>query len=331
MKFQNLLVMKCNKHILIIVTLLLLPVTETLAQQNQPIPDSNASWIIEQVSPFPGIDFFHKFSLSPYIDDTVINSHLYTKIYFRFDIGETRYYGAFRNDTNGLSYYIPQYSQEEYLLRDFSRNTGDTIKNVAYELGPDLTWVLDFYVDSSEYVNSGPYTYKVMYLSTVIQDTIPDLDPFETLVWMEKIGSFGGGILNSHMGALSSKRLYCMQYNDTIYYDSYLWWFRTEDIVYDAGECPYPVGINETKDFNSQIQVTPNPFYKQITLSNLPKNEELKISIFNISGQIVFSKKIKTNQTIELIDVNPELPMGLYILKIQTKDQLLTTKKIVKQ
>lgn len=301
-----------------------------LTQQYQPIPDSNAAWIIQQDSPIQGEYFYHKFSLSPYLDDTLINSHLYTKIYFRFDSGETRYYGAFRNDTNGISYYIPQFSQEEYILRDFTKNAGDTIKNVAYELAPDWTWVLDFYVDSLEYVTSGPYNYKVMYLSTVIEDTIPELFPNEPLVWMEKIGSFGGGIVNSHRGTLSSKRLYCMQYNDTIYYDSYLWWFRIQDIVYEAGECDDPVGINEPYD-NSQIQVAPNPFKRQITLSNLPENKELTITLSNIIGQLVFSKKIRTNRTTEMIDVNPELPMGIYILKIQYKNKLLITKKTVKQ
>jgi len=318
------------KSLLIILTLGLLPIYVT-AQQYQPIPDSNAAWIIQQESTIQGEYFYHKFSLSPYLDDTVINSLLYTKIYFRFNTNGARYYGAFRNDTNGISYYIPQFSQEEYLLRDFSKNTGDTIKNVAYELCSDCTWVLDFYVDSSEYVTSGPYTYKVMYLSTVIEDTIPEVSPDEPLVWMEKIGSFGGGILNSHIGTLSSKRLYCMQYNDTIYYDSFLWWFRTQDIVYEAGECDYPVGINEPYNYNSQIQVTPNPFKRQITLSNLPENEELMITLSNIFGQLVFSKKIRTNQPTVMIDINPELPMGLYILKIQYKNKLLITKKIVKQ
>jgi len=66
-------------------------------------------------------------------------------------------------------------------------------------------------------------------------------------------------------------------------------------------------------------------------LSNLPENEELKITICNISGQTVFSKKIRTSQSVELIDINPELPKGLYILTIQSEDQILTTKKIVKQ
>ena len=170
-----------------------------------------------------------------------------------------------------------------------------------------------------------------MFLSTVIEDTIPEVPPHEPLVWMEKIGSYGGGILNSHGGALGSKRLYCMQYNDTIYYDSFLWWFRTEDIVYEAGECDYPVGINEPDNDGKMIRVIPNPFYKQITLSNLPLGETMKIILCNLNGQIVFSKNLRTNQPFELIDINPELPKGLYILKIQSQNQILTNKKIVKQ
>ena len=323
--------MKAKKHYFkLLIFILWLPIYAA-AQPYQPIPDSNASWIIQQNSPIPAQYYFHKFSLSPTKDDTIINSIIYTKLFFRFDIGSTYYYGAFRNDTNGKSYYMAAYSQQEYLLRDFSKNAGDTIINVAYEYGPDLTWILDFYVDSLEYINSGPYTYKVMYLSTVIEDTIPEVPPNEPLVWMEKIGSYGGGILNSHGGALGSKRLYCMQYNDTIYYDSFLWWFRTEDIVYEAGECPYPVGINESDNCDTQIEVLPNPFSRKITVNNLPESETMKITLCNLKGQIVFSKNLRANQSAELIDINPELPKGLYILKIQSEDQILTTKKIVKQ
>ena len=76
------------------------------AQQYQPIPDSNAAWIIEQDDGFGGL-YYHRFSLSPYSDDTVINSKIYTKIYFRFDTSEEQYVGAFRNATDGISYYVP--------------------------------------------------------------------------------------------------------------------------------------------------------------------------------------------------------------------------------
>ncbi len=195
---------------------------QVIGQQYQPIPDSNAAWIIQQDDGYGG-HHFHKFSLSTTKNDTIINSVTYTKLFFTFSIGPVLYHGAFRDAGNGKSYYIPAYNDEEYLLRDFTKNTGDTIKDVSYQYGWDWTWVLDFYVDSIEFINSGPYTYKVMYLSTVVEDTIPNVFPDDVLVWMEKIGSFGGGILNARMGALGAHRLYCMQYNDTIYYDSYLW------------------------------------------------------------------------------------------------------------
>lgn len=263
--------MKHEKHTLILVFAFMLSPVYAIAQPYQPITDSNASWIIQQNAPIQGEYFFHNFSLSPTKDDTVINSNTYIKIFFSFNGNTPEYYGAFRNDTNGKSYYVEKYSQQEYLLKDFSKNTGDTVVNVAYEYIYEWTWILDFCVDSVEYVISGPYAYKVMYLSTIVEDTIPEVPPFEPLVWMEKIGSFGGGILNSHGGALSSKRLYCMQDNDTIYYDSFLWWFRTDDIVYEAGECDYPVGINEFVNNDKKVQVIPNPFSRQITLKNTRK------------------------------------------------------------
>ncbi len=319
-----------NKIIIPALIIIFLCQLYVIGQPYQPIPDSNATWIIQEGDGYGG-HYFNKFSLSPTKNDTIIDSITYTKLFHKFENGNTRYHGAFRNGENGKSYWLQKNSQEEYLLRDFTKNTGDTIKNVSYEFLWTLTWVLDFYVESVEYVTNGPYTFKVMYLRTVVEDTIPNVDPDDVLVWMEKIGSFGGGILNSRMAALGAHRLYCMQYNDTIYYDSYLWWFRPEDITYDSGICPYPVGVNEQDLDKTRLLITPNPFDNQITLHNLPPNYAIELSIFDQLGQLVFNKELIKGRPIQKIKIWPSLHPGFYILKIQSANKLLFTQKIIKR
>lgn len=300
------------------------------AQQFQSIPDSNATWIIEQDDGWGG-SYFHKLILSKTKNDTIINSSSYIKVFGASDSLESNYIGAFRNDTNGKSYYVPNYSQEEYLLRDFSKITGDTLRNVAYSITIWDIWNLDFHIDSLAYVTSGPHTYKVIYLNTIIEDTIPEVPPNEPLVWMEKIGSSGGGILNSYIGALGAKRLYCMQNNDTIFYDSGPWWFVTDNIVYELGECPYPVNIDENSELSSMVKLFPNPFITSTTIKyQLDHPSEVTISIFNSFGEQVELIRQKQSQGKQQVVWNAEgLPSGIYFFTLKAGEQVASGKLVL--
>ena len=300
----------------------------TTAQQYHPLPDSNASWIIEHDDGFGGT-YFERFILSPGLDDTIINSLNYTKIYKQDWDSDTVYYGAFRNAGNGKSYFIKRFTNTEHLLRDLSKNTGDTIYNVDYEEGLHDQWILDFIVDSTDFKVSGPYTYKIMYLNTVVEDTIPEHG--YPLVWIEKIGCFAGGIVNSIRGGLDAIKLYCMQYNDTIYYNNpYSWFFFKTDIMYQNGQCIYPVGI-ENSSMDAGIKISPNPFTSRLTVRNLPDVDEVEIKIINILGQVeYYNKLINFSQPSTIINT-AQLNSGIYILKINSTNKLLLTRKIVKK
>jgi len=299
----------------------------TNGQQYQPLPDSNASWIIQQDNGFGGF-YFHKFFLSLNLDDTIINEQQYNKLFFRFDTGDPHYYGAFRNDVNGKAYFIKGGSIEEFLLRDLTKNIGDTIKNVCYEYDFD-TWVLDFVVDSVEFVSAGPYSNKVMHLSTVVEDTIPYVDEeVSPLTWIEGVGCFAGGIVNSHRGYLSIKRLFCMQNNDSIFYNSSLWFYIPEDIVYEFGECEDPVGIEKTN--KSELEVYPNPFSDKLTICNIPDSPKLSVCVFNTLGQKVYHKQIQTYGVIT-IEIDNDLESGVYLLQLTTDNGLIAAKKLIKK
>lgn len=321
--------MKHKKHILKLLFILLLPFF-AIAQPYKPIPDSNAYWIIEEGDGGPG-HYYYTYSLSETLDDTIINSTTYIKLF----IGNSPnpdYYGAFRNDTDGKSFVVPKYSEQEYVLRDLSKNAGDTIKNVAYDLfgdGIDI-WALDFYVESTGIASCDSTNYKVLYLSTVIEDTIPGVNPDEPLVWIEKIGSIGGGILNSHSLFLAIKDLYCMQDNDTIYHAN-LVNVHEAMITCENDICVRPTSIDESGLNKYEIQVSPNPFNDLVTINNLPYNIPIELGIFNQLGQLVFQKTLLDNQPLQRIKINATLQAGLYVIKIQSKNTVLFTHKIVKK
>jgi len=291
----------------------------TIGQQYQPLPDSNASWIIKQDNGW-GDYFYHRFYLSPDLDDTLINTRHYNKIFFEFNLGNSEYYGAFRNDENGKAYFIRAYSVDEFLLRDMSKNEGDTIYNLCYDFDFSTNWVLDFKVDSTEFVNSGPYSNKIMFLSSIIQDTIPEAGN-HPLVWIEKVGSLEGGIVNSHAGGLSRKNLDCMQYNDTIYY-------RPDGLIYEFGECDYTIGIEKTN--KSELEVYPNPFSDKLTICNIPDSPKLSVCVFNTLGQKVYYKQIQTYGVIT-IEIDNDLESGVYLLQLTTDNGLIAAKKLIKK
>ena len=76
-------------------------------------------------------------------------------------------------------------------------------------------------------------------------------------------------------------------------------------------------------------KVSPNPFKNEIniTLENTPK-EAIKLKLFSVDGQLLFSEKEAALNNNILID-NLNIPPGIYFLHLQM-DNHLFTKKIVK-
>lgn len=82
-----------------------------------------------------------------------------------------------------------------------------------------------------------------------------------------------------------------------------------------------------------QVLVYPNPTTSSLNIKfNLPKEDDIKLSIFDIQGKLVLEKnlgKINTGEFIETIDLINVSP-GTYICKIAGYQYSLT-KKIIKQ
>jgi len=285
-------------------------------QTYYPFPDSNVVWIIGQDDGFGGIDYKKYYTFG----DTLIDSCFYTKI------GSHDFYlGAYRSDTNGVTYYIPKDSTNEYVIRDFSKNSGDTIKNVYYKYSYDK--LIDFYVDSVNYVTAGPYLLKRMYMSNnqAIDSIYSNYEP-SPLIWIEKIGCVIEGFYNNIFQPLGGKWLYCMSYDDTIYYEGN-YGYINKNPIYIYGQCEKPDGLNEENQIDSKIIVTPNPFSDYITITNINNHNSCEYKIYSPIGQLIYHKKCIGNQTtLNLKNLNP----GIYFFIINDKSEILKTQKIIK-
>jgi hypothetical protein len=84
---------------------------------------------------------------------------------------------------------------------------------------------------------------------------------------------------------------------------------------------------NGIEDMSSNgISIYPNPMKDKLNFE-FEHNNIQKIEIFNITGKTLFEKtKIKQKETIDLSKFND----GVYIINIQTDNELVTT-KIIKE
>lgn len=299
------------------------------AQEYFPLPDSNATWIVTDIS---SQGTFHvEFSLSPFSDDTVINSKVYHKI-FLTDIAKLHEYaGAFRSSSDGKTWYVPtgHNPPQEYLWYDLTKNAGDTVRDIALNtMIYSYVGTYDLVVDSVKFKNAGPYNLKCLYLSP-IPPWPPhyDLNP---IVWAERIGSLNMGIFNGYTCGLNMIALRCMSVDDTIYYfstsgDCY---FPEEiNLAYEPGVCDFYVGDNRPEPEDDIICVYPNPVTDHIIVNNIPSGQ-IDASIYNTYGQMVYFKRFDTIDN-NCITLQCNLTPGIYLISLILKNNKLWKQKII--
>lgn len=297
------------------------------AQEYLPLPDSNAKWIMVNGDGWGGEDYTD-LVLANFKDDTVINSLDYIKITTRYYTGQGHYAGAFRNGEPGKIYYVPASSIEEYILFDFTANAGDTVNNVAYHSegwGGEFVGAYNFIVDSTGYLQCGPYTLKYLYLHT---DAVFPPWIEGPLIWIEKIGCPFGGIFNSMTNVFLNNNIWCMYSNDTIYYQG-PWWPPLNGINCINDSCVNPQSVNIQINSMSEVTFTPNPFDKYVCIDGLPQLPGMKLSIYDMSGMEIYQKIIYKENNSQLIITDLKLKPGVCIAVITTKKEKLCVKKLI--
>ncbi len=272
------------------------------------LPDSNATWIIQQDDGFAGF-YWSQYTLPAHKQDTIINLRTYTKF---------PNVGAYRNDSLGRTFVIPWDSTNEYVLQDLSKNVGDSVYNVIYDnfFSGNPVNSYTFYVDSVDHITIGPYSLKRMYLSNAYLNQNWNTLP---LIWIEKIGCMGGGFINNIPVNMSGKWLNCMSFNDTIYYRG-LYTYPNVNSFYTYGSCVIPIKVPELSDDN-QITISPNPFSSQTTITfsesstgSLTATPRI-IKIMDVLGQCI--QQLTTSNKQLTIDMSG-FAKGIYYLRIET-------------
>ena len=269
-----------RKNIFLPIFILTIIVSNIQGQNYHPLPDSNVIWITEL---YQGVSIPNSYFIDFTGPDTIINSLKYRQLFCTEGshvlpqplTGD--YEGAYRNDTNGKVFVVPANSIQEYCLYDFSKVPGDTIKNipVVYFCPIYISMFRNGIVDSVKFDTLGTRTLKKMYL------TITGLG---NQIWMEWVGSQHGGFAPCDF---DTEGLFCMSYNDTIYYQgSYHSFLGLEyDYIYSPGKCDTIV-VSEINEINNNkgFQIYPNPANEKIMINNFDYQNH-DISIFNLFGE----------------------------------------------
>jgi hypothetical protein len=88
------------------------------------------------------------------------------------------------------------------------------------------------------------------------------------------------------------------------------------------------LSVRETVTAQSSFTLKPNPAYSGITISATKKIAgEITISIFKTRGQQLMYRKFRNQNMVEL-DVS-KLAKGIYLVKIQAKNDIETKKLVI--
>ena len=246
-------------------------------------------------------------------EDTIINSKIYNRIQRSFDYDTMfheweNWHGIdwIREEDNKVFVYTEaflynedegEFSQDdskEYLLYDFSLQSGDSIslyREDNFDAGACFGG--KFYVLSTDSIGIGCIKCKRLFLSRYLDDEYVDE------IWIEGIGSNKGFLESALYMTECSRYLLCVEQNgEAVYYND-------SDYGEYKNTCYVHVSLEDVD--NTSIKIYPTLVKDNIYVVS-DNNKTMDISFVNISGHIV--KTIRTKGSKE-IDIS-SLPSGIY-------------------
>jgi len=294
----------------------------TNAQKYVPFPTENAKWNVFYASSWyfsPMDTTLLQYSLKG--GDTIINEKTYHKFCQNIGTKDNPVYrgiGGIREQDRKIYYCGPPYTLNhnaqgddfEYLLYDFSKQIGDTVrmnehrKYVITEI--DSIKVGNQY--RKRYQISGPYM----------------LNNFDYII--EGIGSVKAGLLGSItdiptcVGCQYEWNFVCFSQNgETVYLNP---------AFVDCNSL-HMTSMPDSKASNQFVRIYPNPAINKLTIDFVQfAYGEIQIALYDIMGKQVAWEVKSKNQTME-IDVN-SLIEGIYFVKIYSDNNLVNVLKFVK-
>lgn len=272
-------------------------------QNYHPLVSSAKTWSIAHSygQPFPWFSDYTRFG-----DDTLINSHMYKKVWKSQDsllYGWTAN-GFIREDNQKVYYLSWAGGPPNNLIYDFNVNTGDTV----YLFSDPME--IRFIVDSvgSFTLLTGEIRRRID-LSCYSINTVIGHD-----TWIEGIGSLSG-VLGSGSCALvgDDPKLLCCHDNDTLKY---------MDLFYNI--CRLIKDIQTNRKNNDINRIFLNEDGQIVVKIRNPLQSPVNIRIIELTGQILCDKLITQQETIIKKEL---LPLNSWILFVITGTNSVTTGK----
>jgi len=290
-----------TKSLLLVFTLL---GSATLSLAQNTIVNDNNSWATLRYGWEDNMPICCVVTQYVYFDgDSIVGDHLYKKVFGCNDqLHENIEYAGLMREENQKTY-RKWNDSPEYLIYDFSLEEG-----MSFEY--DYPRPVTLYVKTVDFIEINGSMKKRMQI-TDNPDTEWILD-----TWIEDVGSLLGILWPClHVNGGRSELLCYFQNNELIYKNPIY-----SECYYDKVEDITSVQTIEDND----CYVFPNPVDDVLTISS-PNNTLLKIEIFNMFGQQVYSQAYKNT-----IDIS-SLPTGLYFLKVYDTNEQVTVVKIIKR
>ena len=304
------------KQTTLILGLILITNQSLKSQDYVPFPTENVNWNVFYTGTCddaPPVPTLLRYTIH---GDTTINEIQYLKLCL--ETGDTinpkvRTIGGLRERDKKIYYrgetILGSGNDEEYLLYDFTKQIGDTIKHASY--GGFYSVILN--IDSVEIGDS----YRKRYLVDnhwLYQN--PDYI-------IEGIGSVANGLLG-HISDITT----C----GTHYWEHIC--FRENGIVKyinPSFEDCFPSNLlSEVTPlyYEKAFEIFPNPFHNEIQIENKLNHQDLTFKLIDINGKTLIEKNINNNKITLDLNINS----GLYNALIVDKNgMILMTKKVIKE
>jgi len=248
-------------------------------------------------------------------NDTIINGQTY-KIGNIPGSGVIFFDAYVREDmlTGKIYSYFPR-CNKEYLVCDLSLHVGDTFyfnKCTYSDTIPDGYMI----ADSVTYFEGK----KIIYFKDIIQMNPYLWIPFsDKIFFMESIGSTFVFFDSSDGCGEGFNLLLCAYKNNDLVY------IRNPESSYG---CDYNcMGSNINEYSKNNLHAYPNPAYSTFQIKGIDDFQNYTVSIYNMYGQLIMQKQIVNENDIIHIE---NLSKGVYIVNLSSKNNVVTTSKLIK-
>ncbi|MDL2223605.1 T9SS type A sorting domain-containing protein, partial [Bacteroidales bacterium OttesenSCG-928-M11] len=266
---------------------------------NAQMLNDNNSW---NVLTYPsGLDQYKRTFQVCLDGDSIVGEYSYKKVFSdqAEQSGVKKYEGLIREQGEKV-YLIPNYSEEEYLLYDFSLTEGMEFECVdAWSPNTEL-----FYVKEVDYIKLGDKEKKRIRLASY--------GSWGEIIWIEDVGSLCSPLYPcGPLAPGAIHELLCSYQGDELIYKNP-----------DYSECYYDYSVLKETIVDDDYSVSPNPVEDVLVVSG---NDISQVDIFDVSGKKVYAQPDgkEINMT--------SFPKGTYIINVYDSKDVVRSFKVIKK